>query len=229
MSIDPLRRLLELGHDLTYIPYSQIPNNLSKSCLICINTNISYQRKFGFQPINDAANFAEIMKKIGYKIFILHNPHARSILNYFKILLINTNNQFIFFYNGQMNQKYNYDNKLIFDDEELNYENFFEIFQYKNQNCNLYLISDITSKDSLFNISNFKNFPNNILTFSTLIIDNLNINENNNFISKLIEILKENKYITPLQILNKLKKNLKKYNLNLILNSNNEILLNNSF
>ena len=100
MSLDPIRRLETMGHDVAKIPISRIPTS-RKVLLICLNCFKSYRGNLGTAPITDSVSFGKLMKNFDFEIFILQTPHVRNFLPILDKFLQNTTEQLVFYYAGQ--------------------------------------------------------------------------------------------------------------------------------
>lgn len=100
MTLDPIRRLLTMGHDVAEMPISHFPT-CKKVCFICVNCFKSYRGNLGVAPINDSVSFAKLMKNFDFEIYILQTPHKRNFLTIFDKILQNTTQQLVFYYAGQ--------------------------------------------------------------------------------------------------------------------------------
>jgi hypothetical protein len=77
----PIRRLKEIVRDAQAIPL-QCLKETNQVFLICINTYNSYQLNLGTAPLQYASQFAWVVKRSGYDIFYIHNPHAATLLDF---------------------------------------------------------------------------------------------------------------------------------------------------
>ena len=157
MTVDPIRRLKTMGHDVSEMPLSRIPS-LKKVCFICVNCFKSYRGNLGVAPINDSVAFAKIMKNYLFEIYILQTPHARNFLNIFDRFLANTTEQLVFYYAGQplvdldeMDSKDEY--HFMFDDGPVAQADVVNhIVEKKNPSSKLYMITHRAPKNSIFSI-----------------------------------------------------------------------------
>ena len=100
MSLDPIRRLETMGHDVAKTPISRIPS-LRKVVFMVLNCYKSYRGNLGTAPINDAVAFGKLMKNFDFEIYILQTPHVRNFLPILDRFLQNTTEQLVFYYTGQ--------------------------------------------------------------------------------------------------------------------------------
>jgi len=229
MSIDPIRNLLELGHEISAIPLFRMPKDMKKVCFICLNTPIAFERKLGVEPLSYSVHMAKTMKKIGYSIYILQNPHSRNLMEYLAPFLEQTLEKLVFFYAGQQNHKMTPETHFQFDDGKIEAEKFIRfINEKKNPQNKVILISDFSHKGSVFDIYSFSNLSPGICSISTFPLNDKVINGNGIFVSRLCQCLLDDFGITFAQLSEKMKNSMKKFSQYVqIGSSSNEILIEN--
>lgn len=157
MTVDPIRRLLSMGRDLSNIPLSHF-KEARKVAFICVNCYKSYRGNLGVAPINDCVQFAKLIKTFDFEVFILQTPHQRNFLTVLEKILEKTTEQLIFFYAGQPLvdldpndgiDEYHFE----FDDGVVAERDLAQrIVDFKNPNSELYLITQREHKGSIFDI-----------------------------------------------------------------------------
>jgi len=176
MSVDPVRRLQTLGHDITNLPVSKIPSSIDKCCFICVNAFESYRRNLGTGPINDAVSFAKTVKAFDYEIYVLQNPHKRNFLLYFEKIIASSERHCVFYYVGQMNQnlaKTKPETSFVFDDGTVPETDFLDrVIGLKKESTKLTLVTDTCPPGSIFDIKNGQLFgkvlPPLVLSIATV-------------------------------------------------------------
>ena len=159
MSVDPIRRLETMGHDVSKMPLSRIPSS-KKVLFICVNCFKSYRGNLGVAPINDSVSFAKLMKNFDFEIYILQTPHIRNFLPIFDKFLQNTKEQLVFYYAGQPLVDLDETDDIIefhfqFDDGNVSQAEVAKhIKDNKNPESQLFLISHRSPKGSIFSFEN---------------------------------------------------------------------------
>ena len=223
MSIDPVRRLKSMGHDLSILPLNKIPQKMRKVCFICVNSHFSFRSNQGTGPITDSVAFAKCMKSFDFEIYILQTPHSKNFLQIFDKFLQNVEEQLIFFYAGQPLVDPDETDSIeemhfVFDDGSINESLVLDhIIENKNQLNSLYLFTERCHKGSIFDINNGmvmgKKLPQNIFSF-TCIPDPTSPTQTNTFSSEkgiftfqITKVIREISDCTP----KKLEDNLKNF------------------
>lgn len=243
MTLDPIRRLKTMGHDVSEMPLSRIPS-LKKVCFICVNCFKSYRGNLGVAPINDSVAFAKVMKNLEFEIYILQTPHARNFLNIFDKFLANTTGQLAFYYAGQplvdldeMDQKEEY--HFIFDDGPVAQKDVLQhIVEQKNKDSKLYMFTHRAPKNSLFSIGKGTvegvQLPPNCLSVTTsrdprALTATLHINGSEQegvFTFELCKALKEIRDCTPNMLDQAMRKTIAQYKHHLMIGASSPSLLN---
>lgn len=158
MALDPQRRLKELGHDVYDIPLPRFPQKLENVCFIVCNCYESYRRDMDKKPENDAVIFGKAMKTLGYDIYMLCKPHARTFLTYVKTVFGAVHGHIVLFYVGQMNQCLSVtrgEKSFVFDDGSVSERDFIQaVLGSRQPTSRLTMITDTCPHDSLFDIGN---------------------------------------------------------------------------
>jgi hypothetical protein len=158
---DPIRRLKEIARDAQAIPL-QCLKEMNKVFLICINTYRSYQLNLGTAPLQDAFQFARIVKRYGYDIFYIHNPHAATFLDYFDQFLSLTGVHLLFLYVGRGtsvpdvsgDETDGLDEALVFDDGNIIDDDLItHLVRHKNQRSVLTLLTDARHPDAIWDMA----------------------------------------------------------------------------
>lgn len=178
MSVDPIRRLKSMGHDVSSIPLNKFPTNLRKVCFICVNTYNSYRQNLGTFPITDSVAFAKCMKSFEFDVYILQSPHVKNFLPYMDKFLETVQEQLVFFYAGQPLVDPNESDNIqemhfLFDDGSVNETQLADhIINHKNPSSYLYMITERCHKGSVFDIgpgiSCGKQLPPKCISFSCI-------------------------------------------------------------
>lgn len=227
---DPVRRLKTLGRDLGTIPLSRIPASFEKVCFICVNTYTSYRLNLGTGPINDAVSFAKCVKNYGFEVFFLHNPHSRNFLKYLDKFFSNAVGQLIVYYVGHgtsssdldkdeadgNDEAFVFDDGIIIDDDLITH-----LIDNKNPDNEVILVTDACHSGSIWDIQagNVKGreLPARIMSVSaasdkqTAKQTMINRQEQGIFTHNLTKILKKNPGMTPNQLKDMMRKELRKY------------------
>lgn len=224
MSADPIRRLMEFGHDLQSIPLARLPSSFSKVAFICVNTFESFRFGLGKGPLEDAVRFAKIFRYYGFEIYFLKCPHVRNFLRYFDPIIERTSEHLVALYLGHevykigQDEAFSFDDGIISDKEIINH-----IIEKKQQDAQLTLFTDACHPGSIWDIKDGVvcdvTLPPNILSISasnegdpsttTAVQARL---EAGMFTDLIVKALKNNSALTPCQLENHLKKSLQQYN-----------------
>ena len=79
---DPVYQLRKVGRDISKSFVNKLPRELTRCCFICVNSYRSFRQNIGVTPIQDAASLAKCVKYFEYEVFFVHNPHARTFIEY---------------------------------------------------------------------------------------------------------------------------------------------------
>jgi hypothetical protein len=151
---DPVRELKAAGRDLSEVPISRLPAVFDKVAFLCVNSYRSYRANLGVGPINDAVLVAKCLKRFGFEIWFLHNPHARNFLEYVGAFLERTGKQLVLFYAGQGTKATaEGDQAFVFDDGAVMEEEFVShLKEKKTQQSKLVLITDDCHSGSIWDL-----------------------------------------------------------------------------
>jgi hypothetical protein len=208
---DPVRDLKEYGRDLAAIPVSRLPPKLENAAFLCVNTYTSYRLNIGTVPINDAVLFAKRLKKHGFSIYFMHNPHARSFLRYLDVFFRNVTGQLVFFYvghgNGALTGSASTDKAFVFDDGPI-YEA--DLITHLNDNKNptsqVVFITDACKSGTIWDIQDGtvkgRSLPAGVVSISAatdgdtkqILVDRT---DHGLFTYTLVKALKEDPFVTP--------------------------------
>jgi hypothetical protein len=204
---DPIRDLKEYGRDLADIPVSRLPSKLENTAFLCINTYTSYRLNIGVSPINDAVLFAHRLKKFGFMIYFLHNPHARSFLKYLDVFFRNVTGQLVLFYVGHGNGD-STDQAFVFDDGPVYEADLItHLTENKNPKSQVVLVTDACKSGTIWDIQDGtvkgRELPPGVVSISAateeettkqIVVDRTN---HGVFTATLVKALKEDPFVTP--------------------------------
>jgi hypothetical protein len=204
---DPVRDLKEYGRDLAGIPVSRLPSQFENAAFLCINTYTSYRLNIGTTPINDAVLFAKRLKKFGFSIYFLHNPHARSFLKYLDAFFRNVTGQLVLFYLGHGNGS-SADQAFVFDDGPIYEADLIEhLNQNKNPNSQVVFVTDACKSGTIWDIQDGsvkgRELPPGVVSISAATEDEtvkqIMVDRTNHgiFTYTLVKALKEDPFVTP--------------------------------
>jgi hypothetical protein len=211
---DPVRDLKECGRDLSAIPIARIPAIIEKAAFLCVNTYTSYRMNLGTSPINDALLFARKLKKFGYSIYFLHNPHARNFLKYLDVFFRNVTRHLVLFYVGQGNgalteeatastdQAFVFDDGPVYEDDLITH-----LIDNKNPNSEVVFVTDACHSGTIWDIQDGtvkgRELPPGVISISAATDEQtakqitVGRTEHGLFTYTLVRALKENPEITP--------------------------------
>jgi hypothetical protein len=154
---DPVRDLKEIGRDLSAIPIARLPPSIEKAAFLTINTYTSYRLNLGTSPLNDALLFAKRMKKFGFALYFLHNPHARNFLRYLDVFFRNVTGQLVLYYvgqgNGALTDAEATDEAFVFDDGPIYEDDLItHLIDNKNPNSEVILVTDACNSGTIWDI-----------------------------------------------------------------------------
>lgn len=158
---DPVRQLRTLGRDISKTFCDKLPRELSRCCFICVNSYRSFRQSIGVTPIQDAAALAKCVKYFEYEVFYVHNPHARSFIEYLNHFIECTTEHLIVYYVGQgttpqdLDQtiQRSYDEAFTFDDGAVDDEEFLDsLIDLKNPSSKVTLVTDTCHPNTAWNI-----------------------------------------------------------------------------
>ena len=134
---------------------SSIPTNeLSKVCLILINTYEDEDTDLGVGPLNDGYLIGLKHHRLGFKVFYLYNPGSYEFTNYLAFFLKYTTNALTIYYSGRGNKcgiEFNHN-------EVLSAILIKEIISKNcNRNAHVIFISETLEGGSVFNVEGNKN------------------------------------------------------------------------
>ena len=149
---------------------SSIPTNeLSKVCLILINTYEDEDTDLGVGPLNDGYLVALKHHRLGYKVFYLYNPKCEEFISYLEFFLTRTEQSLTVFYSGR-DSDISGNHGIEFVDDKLSKYSINSIFERNcDEKLNVVLITDCISGGSVFDlrsISQNHSKPLNIVSFS---------------------------------------------------------------
>lgn len=230
MSSDPVRRLKELGRDVSSVAISRLPTNLTKACFICVNSYTSYRLSLGTGPINDAVSFAKCMKNFEYEVFFLHNPHSRNFLKYLDAFFKNTSVELVVYYVGHGtsvkdvsgDETDGTDEAFVFDDGTISDDTLIDhLIDCKHPDSKLILVTDACHSGTIWDIQggNVKGrqLPPGIMSVSaandkqTAKQTVINKQDQGIFTYNLTKILKSSPELSPNELATKMKSALRKY------------------
>jgi hypothetical protein len=211
---DPIRDLKEVGRDLSAIPIARIPATIDKAAFLCVNTYTSYRLNLGTSPINDALLFARKLKKFGFMIYFVHNPHARNFLRYLDVFFRNVTGQLVLFYVGQGNGATAEDGSpsteeaFVFDDGPVYEEDLItHLIENKNDTSEVILVTDACHSGTIWDIQDGtvkgRELPPGVISISAATDEQsarqitIGRTEYGLFTHTLVKALKENPEITP--------------------------------
>jgi hypothetical protein len=214
---DPVRDLKECGRDLSAIPIARIPATIEKAAFLCVNTYAGYRLNLGTGPINDALLFARKLKKFGFSIYFLHNPHARNFLKYLDVFFRNVTGQLVLFYVGQGSGAIAEDGSestaeaFVFDDGPVYEDDLItHLTENKNPANQVILVTDACSSGTIWDIQDGtvkgRPLPPGVLSISAASDEpsarqiTIGRTEHGVFTYNLVKALKENPEITPVEL-----------------------------
>lgn len=227
---DPVRKLKTVGHDLSAISITRLPATFEKVCYICVNTYRSYRLNLGTGPVNDAYSIAKCVKKYGYEVYFLHNPHSRNFLKYLDEFFSRTTGHLVFFYVGHGtsvrdldgDEDDGYDEALVFDDGNIIDDVLVEhLIAKKNPENKMTLITDACHSGSVWDIQGGnvlgRQLPSNVISLSAAsdsqtakqtVIERL---DQGVFTYNMTKVIKSKPSITPNQLQTEMRKVLRQY------------------
>ena len=240
MTEDPIRRLMQMGRDLSKVRLPTLPQSLDSVAFICVNAYESFRSGEGKGPLNDAVHFAKMFKSYCYEIYFIVSPNVKNFLEYFDTFLEKATNRLITLYLGHETFKTPENDKneaFLFSDGIITNSVVIDhITQKKQAHSELIMISDACQPSSIWNINNGivagVKIPPRILSISaanadedfeiTAVQARLNASA---FTKLVVKALKNNSAVTPQQLLSMAGKELEKYNQTFVVGSSSSELL----
>jgi hypothetical protein len=230
---DPVRELKKFGRDVGASPISRLPATFGRVALICCNNYSSYRLSLGTGPINDAVSFAKCMKQFDYEVYFLHNPRSRNFLTYLDAFFSRTTDRLVFYYVGHgtnvrdldgdeadgQDEAFVFDDGVVIDDDLISH-----LCTNKNPSNAIVLVTDACHSGSIWDIQagsvNGRTLPSGIISVSaatdaqTAKQTMINRKDQGIFTYNLTKLIAAEPNLTPTQIGNKIKVELKKYQQN---------------
>jgi hypothetical protein len=217
---DPVRDLKEVGRDLSGIPIALLPPRIEKAAFLTINTYTSYRLNLGTCPLNDALLFAKRLKKFGFAVYFLHNPHARNFLRYLDVFFRNVTGQLVLYYvgsgNGALTDEEGTDEAFVFDDGPVYEDDLVtHLIENKNATSEVILVTDACHSGTIWDIQDGtvkgRELPAGVLSISASSagpnarqITN-GRTEYGAFTSALVRALKEDPAISPTDLADRMR------------------------
>ena len=241
MGDDPVRRLIEIGRDISNVRLPTLPQSFHKAAFVCVNAYESYRLGEGKGPLSDAVSFVKMFKSYGYEVFFIISPNAKNYLQYFDTFLEKTQGRLIILYLGHETYKTeesDQEEAFLFNDGAITNSVLIDhIVQKKQDQAELILITDSCHPGSVWNIKDGKvngiKLPPKIISISAVNLDD--VYELNSvqarliageFTKSIVKTLKNNSGVTLLQLQKKLEKQLQQYNQKFVVGTTSSELLN---
>jgi hypothetical protein len=179
---DAVRQLKTYGRDISETFIERLPKEFERVCFICVNSYRSFRQAIGVTPIQDAVALAKCVRYFEYEVYFVHNPHARTFIDYLNYLIEHTSRHVMVYYVGlgttvrdldRTLTRSIYDEAFTFDDGSISDEEFLDSLEYKNPNNKITLITDTCKPETTWNLPigpelRGRPLPPNVISLSAL-------------------------------------------------------------